>query len=122
MYRLLPAIILLLSLSTAAQIDSAKLDSFARSVDSSAKAFRLAQDRFNREQDSIYRASQVQQALKNNQRNLDEFLAEQKRRVQKENQQATIRLAMSALLLIIVAVFFWKKRKEEKKEKQKQKE
>jgi hypothetical protein len=100
MPRLLLAIVLLMQLSIHAQIDPKKLDSLARSIDSSAKTYRFWQDSFTKAQDSIYQAA-INKDIENNSRNPDQFLAEQRRKEAKERQQAIIRIIIGVALLAI---------------------
>src|SRR5678809_758609 len=81
--RLLLLLVLLVHLNIYGQIDKKKLDSLSRSIDSSTKAHRLFQDSFTKVQDSIYHSA----INKNDSGKFNDFLAEQKRRLEKETQQ-----------------------------------
>jgi hypothetical protein len=83
-------------LNTYGQIDKKKLDSLSRSIDASTKAHRLFQDSFTKVQDSIYHSA----INKNDSGKLNDFLADQKRRVEKEKQQAILRLMIVMILVI----------------------
>ena len=85
------------------QIDPAKLDSLSRAIDSSSKAYKAWQDSFTKVQDSLYRSS-LKKDIEQNNRNLQQYLAEQKRRERKERQQAYIRI-FAGLSLFIVLIF-----------------
>jgi hypothetical protein len=110
MHRLLLAIALLMQLGILAQIDPKKRDSLAKSIDSSAKAYRSWQDSFTNAQDSIYHAA-INKEVKNASRNPDQFLAEQKRKEAKERQQAIVRIIIGVALLAIGIIAIVKRRK-----------
>ena len=110
MLRVLTVIILLLQFNSYGQVDPKKLDSLSRSIDSSAKLIRSDQDRFIKVQDSAYH-SEVNKALGQGSRNHDQFLAEKKRREEKERQQAIVRIGLSVLIFIVPILVLLRKRK-----------
>jgi hypothetical protein len=85
-------------------IDPKKLDSFARSIDSSQKKMRAWQDSFQHRQDSLYEAAQMDRDLEQNTRNLNSFIASQKEREKKERQQMYWRFAMLGIMVILLVV------------------
>jgi len=93
-----------------AQIDQKKRDSLARAIDSSAKAYRTSQDSFTKKQDSIYRSS-IKIDVEQNNRQHEQFIAEQKRRENKQRQQAYIRILIGVLLFTVLIIGFLRKRK-----------
>ncbi len=111
MRRFFTAFLLLVQLTGFAQIDQKKLDSLSKAIESSAKAFQAWQDSFDKVQDSIYQSS-VRLGLEQNNRNLDNFLAEQKRREEKQRQQAMIRFAVSGVIFAVLIVVLIRKRKQ----------
>lgn len=96
-------IVMLMGFYAIPQIDPAKLDSLSRAIDSSSKAYKAWQDSFTKVQDSLYRSS-LKKDIEQNNRNLQQYLAEQKRRERKERQQAYIRI-FAGLSLFIVLIF-----------------
>jgi hypothetical protein len=105
MFRCLSLLALLLFLNSYGQIDPIKLDSLARSIDSSAKALQLTQDSFVQAQDSIYRS-----ALDNTLQRQSKFV-EEERRKEKYRQQVTLRIIAVVVFIIAVGLFFWIRRK-----------
>lgn len=99
-----------MQLSIHAQVDPKKLDSLAKSIDSSTKAYRYWQDSFTKVQDSVYHAA-ISKDIENNSRNLNQFLAEQKRREAKERQQAIVRVIIGVVLLAIGIIAVVRRRK-----------
>ena len=110
MHRFLLALILLLQLNTYAQIDQRKVDSLARVIDSSANANQQQQEKAIKAVDSNYR-SQLSKALRQNSRNKDNSLAEQKGREARQRQQTIVRILIGILLLIIGVVALVRRRK-----------
>jgi len=105
MFRCFSLLALLLFLNSYGQIDPIKLDSLARSIDSSAKALQLTQDSFVQAQDSIYRS-----ALDNTLQRQTKFV-EEERRKEKYRQQVTLRIIAVVVFIIAVGLFFWIRRK-----------
>jgi len=99
MHRLLSLMVLLPHLNASAQIDQRKVDSLARLIDSSANARQQKQESTIKTIDSNYQ-SQLNKALQGS-HNLDNYLAEQKRREARERQQTIVRNLLGVLLLII---------------------
>lgn len=93
-----------------AQIDQKKLDSLAKAIDSSAKAYKQWQNRFTKQQDSIYRST-IKIDVDQHNRNLQQYLSEHKRREKKVQQQAYIRIGISVLLFIVLAMILFAGRK-----------
>jgi len=93
-----------------AQIDQKKLDSLTKAIDSSAKALKVSQDSFTKKQDSIYRSS-IKIGLEMNDRKLDDFLHEQKRREDNRRHQAYIPIFIGVLLFIVLITGLLRKRK-----------
>ena len=110
MHRFLSVLALLLYLNINGQIDQKKLDSLARSIDSSAKARKISQDSFIKIQDSAYQL-EMNKALKQNSRKFDNSLTERKRKEAKERQQAILRIVISVVLFIIGIIALLRKRK-----------
>jgi hypothetical protein len=100
MFRLLLAVTLLLHLNTLAQIDSKKVDSLARVIDSSAKANREQQESVIRSTDSNYQ-SELNKTL---QRDSGNFSTEQKRKEERKRQQFIVRIWGGVLLLLIAVL------------------
>lgn len=110
MHRFFLAFTLLFPLTIYGQIDQKKLDSLSRSIDSSAKAYKLWQDSFNKVQDSIYHAA-ISKNVEQNSRNLNNFIDEQKRRGANEKKQAILRIVLSIVLLVIGVIALVRRRK-----------
>lgn len=108
MYRLLPLLALLLQLGAFAQIDQRKLDSLAKSIDSSAKVRRQWQDSFSRAQDSVYRLAQSHKSSGQSSGTNGSSLAEKK---QQERQQGIISLVAGLLIFAILLIVMIRKRK-----------
>jgi hypothetical protein len=106
MYRYLLVMVFLMQLNVYGQIDQKKLDSLARSIDSSAKTHKSWQDSFTKVQDSIYSSA----INKNNSPTVDD-LAEQKRKETKQRQQILLRIVISVVLLITGFVVLLRRRK-----------
>jgi hypothetical protein len=106
--RSLPfAIILLLQLSAYSQIDAHKLDSFSRSIDSSARAARKMQDSIIKVQDSTYR-SEVSRTIPKKSRENIGVAAEQKI---KERRIILIATITGILLLVALIILIQRKQK-----------
>lgn len=106
MFRLLLLVTLLLCLSTHAQIDSKKVDSLARVIDSSAKANREQQESVIRSTDSNY-----QSELKALQHDSSNFSTEQKRKEERKRQQFIVRILTGVLVLLIAVLALVRRKK-----------
>jgi len=106
---LLLATVLFLQHACYSQIDLKKLDSLARSIDSSQKASRSWQDSFNKKQDSIYRAAQIKQDAQTNNRN-DARVIAQKEINANQKQQAIIKILIGLLFAILLIVALMRRR------------
>lgn len=107
MFRLLLLVTLLLCLSTHAQIDSKKVDSLARVIDSSAKANREQQESVIRSTDTNYQ-SELNKALQHDSGN---FSTEQKRKEERKRQQFIVRILTGVLLLLIAVLALVRRKK-----------
>lgn len=90
--------------------NSQHVDSLARAVDSSVKAFNETDRQFQQLQDSIKRV-QLQKSLEQNSKNLDVFLADMKEREKKEKRRMYIRLAAALIFLAVLVYGLARKRK-----------
>ena len=111
MRRFFTAVCILVHLTGSPQIDQKKLDSLSKAIDSSSKAIQSWQDSFDKVQDSLYQSS-VQLNAEQNKGNLVNFLAEQKRREQKQSSQAIMRMVVSGIIFIALAIILIKRRKQ----------
>lgn len=96
--------------STYAQVDKKKLDSLSRLIDSSAHAYKSQQDSVIRHVDSTYKYD-VNKAIQQKKSDTDVILTEQKRKADKERQEAILRIVISIALFIIGIVVWLRKRK-----------
>lgn len=103
-------IALLLHFGISAQIHPKKRDSLARAIDFSTNAYKAWQDSFTKKQDSIYRSS-IKTNTEQNNHNPHPFLTEQKRREDKQRQQAYIRISIGVLFFMVLILGLLRKSK-----------
>jgi hypothetical protein len=113
----------LLACLSMAQIDSDSLDALGRRIDSSSRAYRSHNDSISRAIDSITnRALQYNdsimraQSMKQMDRNMEYFLAEQKRQEEKQRRSAYIRIAFGLAMAALLVFSLIRKKKKKKEE------
>lgn len=112
MYRYLLVISLSLQLNAYGQIDPEKVDSLARTIDSSANARQLKQDSAIKIIDSNYRSG-LNEAIRNSHNNL----TEQKIKAVNGRKQIILQIIIGVALLIVVLFVAMFKRRRIKKVK-----
>ena len=85
-------------------------DSLSAKVKEQVDQFEQWQDSFNKRQDSIHRARVFEFDQKQNQKNLEQFLTDQKERESKQKKQAIIRIAIGIGLLGLLIFGLLRKR------------
>jgi hypothetical protein len=98
--------LLFIQLHSYEQIDQAKVDSLAKLIDSSAKAYKTEQDSIVKRQDSVYKL-EAQKMLQKNQNNHSSLPGQGRRAM----PQQIVACIVACILLLLIAIVALKRRR-----------